>query len=481
MSAEVIALQSGQGASPPAYRDSGMDALSRILASKAFAKSARLSAFLRHVCVTTLEGHEKVLCEQHIGTAVFGRPDHYNPSEDTIVRSSARLLRQRLASYYEEEGLLDQLRISIPRGAYVPVFVAVAPAELMAREPASDTAGTTAPPSPPSQLQPQPQLTALPAQQPAPSPSAPPQAITQTPPVLPPAIQPPATAVPWPARAPRWWWLAGLAGLVALSSLMLWLVLRSGAPALDASKKFWAMMLTADRDTLLVIPDNGLVMYQGDLHRVVPLSDYIANRPGDADSPAAALSLAQYGARRYTAMSSVTLAAEMGKLASAAPERYHVRFARDMQLTDFKHDNTVIVGVEQSNPWWALFRNQFNFHIDWDKQSGDFLVLNDHPAHGEQPAYPFSWRDPNRRGYALIGFKRNLCGHGHTLLLGGTTSAGTDAAIEFLMNPASMAPLMKQAQRSDGSIGEFEVLLQCVLQANGSTDIQLLGVRIKQP
>lgn len=474
MSAEAIALQSGQGASPPAYRDSCMDALSRILASKAFAKSARLSAFLRHVCVTTLEGREKVLCEQHIGTAVFGRPDHYNPSEDTIVRSSARLLRQRLASYYEEEGRQDQLRISIPRGAYVPVFVAATPAEVTARAPAPDAAGASLS-AQPAQPQPTPQQ---PAQQTAPPPPAPPKATAEAPPLLPPAVQPPAIAAPVPARAPRWWWLAGLA---ALLGLILWLALRTSAPALDASKKFWALMLPADRDTLLVIPDNGLVMYQGDLHRVVPLSDYIANRPGVADTPAAALSLAQYGARRYTAMSSVTLAAEMGKLATAAPERYHVRFARDVQLTDFKHDNTVIVGVEQSSPWWALFRNQFNFHIDWDKDSGDFLVLNDHPASGEQAAYPFSWRDPNRRGYALIGFKRNLSGNGHTLLLGGTTSAGTDAAIEFLMNPASMAPLMKQAQRSDGSIGEFEVLLQCVLQANGSTDIQLLGVRIKPP
>jgi hypothetical protein len=453
-----------------------MDALSRILASKAFAKSARLSAFLRHVCVTTLEGREKVLCEQHIGTAVFGRPDHYNPSEDTIVRSSARLLRQRLASYYEEEGRQDQLRISIPRGAYVPVFVATPPAGVMTR--ATPPQGAAA--SPAQSL-------------PAAPPPAPAEAIAETLPRLPPAMQPAMSPVMQPAlqpsvtpappasvaaRARRWWWLAAL---VAVVVLVLWLALRGSAPALDASRKFWALMLPADRDTLLVIPDNGLVMYQGDLHRVVPLSDYIANRPGVADSPEAALSLAQYGARRYTAMSSVTLAAEMGKLATAAPERYHVRFARDVQLTDFKHDNTVIVGVEQSNPWWALFRNQFNFHIDWDRESGDFLVLNDHPAHGEQAAYPFSWRDPRRRGYALIGFKRNLNGHGHTLLLGGTTSAGTDAAIEFLLNPASMAPLMQQAQRSDGSIGEFEVLLQCVLQANGSTDIQLLGVRIKPP
>jgi hypothetical protein len=209
----------------------------------------------------------------------------------------------------------------------------------------------------------------------------------------------------------------------------------------------------------------------------VGLSDYIANRPGAGDTAAAALSVQQYNARRYTAMSSVTLAAELGKRAVAAPDRFHVRFARDVQLADLKHGNAILVGVEQSNPWWALFRNQFNFHIDWDRTAEDFAIVNDHPASGERASYPFSWRDPGKRGYALIGFKRNLSGDGHTLLVGGTTSAGTDAAVEFLMSPASMAPLMKQATRPDGTLREFEVLLQCVLQANGSTDIQVLGLR----
>ena len=181
---------------------------------------------------------------------------------------------------------------------------------------------------------------------------------------------------------------------------------------------------------------------------------------------------------RYTGMSSVTLAAELGKLASAAPQRYHVRFSRDVKLADLKHDNTILVGVESSNPWWALYRNQFNFHIDWDSETGDFLILNDQPRNGERARYPFSARDPARRGYALIGFKRNLSGDGHTLLIGGTTSAGTDAAIEFMMNPAQLAPLIRQAQRADGGIGAFEVLLQCVLQANGSTDIAVLGTRV---
>jgi hypothetical protein len=443
MSTEAIAVKHEEAAAPVSHRDDFMAALSRVLASQAFSKSARLSAFLRHVCVTTLEGREKILCEQHIGNAVFGRPDHYNPSEDTIVRTTARLLRQRLALYYEEEGRQDQFRITIPRGGYVPVCVPATPVDV---PPARDSA-------------------------PEPAPVVDGGNVFMLP--IPPAEIP-------PPRRPRTVMLVLVASTVALVlGLASWQFAGRGVGEPGASNRFWSTMLPADRDTLLVVADNGLVMYQGDTRRQVRLADYLANRLGPGDTPAAALGLTQYGARRYTAMSSVTIAAELGKLATAAPQRFHVRFARDLQLADLKSGNTILVGAEQSNPWWELFRKRFNFHLDWDEVSGGYIILNDHPVEGEQPMYSFSGRDPNKRGYALIGFKRNLSGSGHTLLMGGTTSAGTDAAMEFLQNPALMAPLMKKALRPDGSIGEFEVLLQCILQANGNTDIQVLGTRVQ--
>lgn len=446
MSMEAPAIKPDENSLSAVHRDHFMEALSRILASRTFSKSTRLSSFLRHVCMTTVEGNEKVLCEQHIGTAVFGRPDHYNAADDTIVRSSARLLRQRLATYYEEEGQDDRFRITIPRGSYVPVFTAMASAK----------ADPVEAPPPPSNEE------------------AADLAQDTPPPVIAPAIE----TVP-PAARPRRLWLLALPVLTLLAGLLVWQVMLAGGAPLDASARFWATMLSPDSDTSLIVADNGLVMYQGEVHRQLKLSDYSSNYSADADHPGEAQNWAHYGARRYTAMSSVTLAAQLGSRVRAAPQRFHVRFARDVQLTDLKHGNSILVGVENSNPWWALYRKQFNFHIDWDPLSGDYTVLNDHPRSGEQAVYAFSGRDPNRRGYALIGFKRNLGGDGYTLLLGGTTSAGTDAAIEFLMNPVSMAALMNKAVRPDGTIAQFEVLLQCLLQANGSTDIQLLGLRVQ--
>jgi hypothetical protein len=454
MSTEAIAIKHEEDATPASHRDDFMAALSRVLASQAFSRSARLSTFLRHVCVTTLEGREKILCEQHIGTAVFGRPDHYNPSEDTIVRTTARLLRQRLALYYEEEGRHDRFRITMPRGAYVPVCVEATVADAPAAGSAGQALSSAA-------------ITVRPDEGAAPG-DASNVFILPT----------PSVPVPSPSQPRRSVLMAAMALVVLALGLAGWR-LAGGAVEANASSRFWAAMLPADRDTLVVVSDNGLVMYQGDTHRQVGLNHYLVNRPGLADTPEAAYSLELYGARRYTGMSSVTIAAELGKLATAAPKRLHVSFARDIQLADLKYGNTILVGAEHSNPWWELFRKQFNFHIDWDQATGGFIILNDHPVGGERASYPFSGADPDKRGYALVGFKRSLSGTGDTLFIGGTTSAGTDAGMEFLTTPAFMAPLMKTALRPDGSIREFEVLLQCVLQANGSTDIQVLGTRVK--
>src|SRR5580658_4421716 len=94
----------------------------RVAASKGLSKSERLPQFLLYVCELQLLGRAHEITEQRIGTQIFNRPANYNPGEDNIVRSYARLLRKRLDVYFEGEGREESMRIMIPRGAYVPVF-----------------------------------------------------------------------------------------------------------------------------------------------------------------------------------------------------------------------------------------------------------------------------------------------------------------------------------------------------------------------
>lgn len=97
--------------------------LGRILESRIFKLSTRMKRFLRFVVETTLEGGADSLKEYVIGTEVYDRRPPYEPSQDSIVRTEARRLRNKVKEYYETEGKTDPVIISFRAGSYVPVFV----------------------------------------------------------------------------------------------------------------------------------------------------------------------------------------------------------------------------------------------------------------------------------------------------------------------------------------------------------------------
>ena len=96
--------------------------LEQVLESTLFARSERLSRFLRFTVERHLEGRDHELKESVIAVEVFGRMPGYNPKHDPIVRTEARRLRARLGEYYKDEGKGDALVIELRKGGYTPVF-----------------------------------------------------------------------------------------------------------------------------------------------------------------------------------------------------------------------------------------------------------------------------------------------------------------------------------------------------------------------
>jgi len=96
--------------------------LDRILNSRAFARSPRISRFLTFVVEQTLQRQEDKLKEYLLGVEVFGRMESFDPRIDSIVRVEARRLRYKLEKYYETEGHEDAVFIQLRKGCYVPIF-----------------------------------------------------------------------------------------------------------------------------------------------------------------------------------------------------------------------------------------------------------------------------------------------------------------------------------------------------------------------
>ena len=96
--------------------------LERILASRRFAISERSATFLRYVVDRTLAGDSAGIKEVVIAVEIYGRSADYDPKIDSVVRVEASRMRAKLKSYYDEEGSLDPVLITIPKGGYVPIF-----------------------------------------------------------------------------------------------------------------------------------------------------------------------------------------------------------------------------------------------------------------------------------------------------------------------------------------------------------------------
>ncbi len=95
--------------------------LARILKSRGFAKCHRLKRFLTFLVEHAIEG-DPPMKEYCVAIAVFDRDTSFDPRIDPIVRVEACRLRRKVREYYAREGRTEELRIVLPKGAYLPVF-----------------------------------------------------------------------------------------------------------------------------------------------------------------------------------------------------------------------------------------------------------------------------------------------------------------------------------------------------------------------
>jgi hypothetical protein len=103
--------------------DERWELVQRVIESPHLVGSARLRDFLLHVTACAIRETPEDATEQQIGIQVFQRSPGFNSSEDSIVRSHARLLRLKLSAYFSTEGASESLIIKIPKGHYLPVFL----------------------------------------------------------------------------------------------------------------------------------------------------------------------------------------------------------------------------------------------------------------------------------------------------------------------------------------------------------------------
>lgn len=110
------------------YRDGALNAalereeLEAVLAYPPIARCPNLTKVLRYLCELHFAGKECQIREYNIGTEALGRPLEFQPRLDPIVRVVVSRLRKRLSAFYEGEGRVRPVRITVPPGQYLPRF-----------------------------------------------------------------------------------------------------------------------------------------------------------------------------------------------------------------------------------------------------------------------------------------------------------------------------------------------------------------------
>ena len=418
----------------------------RVVASPTFARSERLSTLLTYICDQKLKGRDVTLNEQRIGQAVFGRAPEYDSSIDSIVRTQASRLRQRLDLYFAQEGAGEPVRIVIPKGGYIPVFTTQWQVE-----------ETT------------------------------PQLITPAPAVAPMAETVATGSRSW-TRSLLMWIVCGLlATAIAALALVLRGSLRPEAASHGAdaalSHPLWSQIFAAGRPTLVVPADSGLVLSHAFDGGTVSLLQYLAGdyrRPGGEPGVPADLKTlrSDFTSRRYTSIVDLEASVWLAQRAQSMGSTLQVRYARDLRPNDLKSGDVILLGASEANPWVELFERNMNFVLRNDMRAGAFSVINKSPRLGELASCQSRVNDPQRQVYGIVAFTPNLSGSGNALLIEGTSMAGTEAAWDFVSDDAELLPFLERIRRRDGKVPHFELLLGTQNMSSSAVHSTLLAWRV---
>ena len=405
--------------------------MERVSSSPLLEKSARLRAFLRFICEMELAGRRSEINEQQVGVGVFGRAQAYSPGEDSIVRSQARLLRQRLEEYFRTIGRHEPIRITIPKGSYVPIFEPnpeVAPEKLSA-----------------------PQL----------------------------ALAPELSSSAPVTRVGANWFLATAVVAVVIAATagsLMWREKNLTPP--DPYTQFWNTVFEPQRGQVIVPADSTLILIEEITGQPVSLENYLNRDYLKKSFTTVGLSSAELAVSNYTSMADLNLVSRMVRIPGVKQMKPEIRYARDMTIGDAKEKNLVLIGGPRANPWVELFANHMNFYVDFDWKQHRNSVINKHPLSGEEPLYIENAVASSTSVFGLIAFQPSLDGEGNALLVAGTSSPGTQTAGDFLFNSHAFKDFLWHVRRQDGSIPHFEVLLQAKSIRGNPPQSTIIGSRI---
>ncbi len=394
--------QSLQGDSVPRSKKELLAA--RIQESQTFTNSRKAQQLLQYIVQKTLYDALDECTEQQIGIHVFGRPPGYNATEDSIVRSQVRLLRQRLDAFFEGEGASEVLRLEIPRGHYIAVFT-------------QSAASRPKPPLDPTHAH---------------------AGANQYADMVAEAVT--AEAKTTDARAYRYWLLLTLLLLsVAMGCFWLGYHLRgSEMGRVSSAPRLWGSFLGA-KEAPLVIYSNAVFVGNG--------TDGLRYATGQERTSEPIMD-------HYTGIGEVASIYRLTRFFDLYGRAFTLKRSRLVTWDEARTRNIVFVGAPLENTSQRVLPSSNDFAFE--KDGSAYNIVNQRPLSGEPTLMRHSdW--PINHDYAIVslrpGFEAGTC----MLVFSGMTTIGTQAAVEFATSVNGANQLLPESL--DSHSNSFEAVL----------------------
>lgn len=397
--------------------DPRWELVERIASSQCFRSSTRLREFLLYVGDCLLRDAPEEATEQQIGIHVFGRSPGYNSSEDNIVRTYARLLRQKLTEYFGDEGANEATVLEIPKGHYLPSF--------------RPRRGIEKP---------------LPLRK-----------IT----VLGERV-PQEFETPLKRKLPSVWRLVTSAVVLAcLVSLGWWLWSRETAKS-SAINRFWGPFMTDNSS--LVIYSNAL--FTGDskngLRYAPPQASQTQTVP-------------QNFVDTYTGIGEVAGIYELTRLFDSHHASFTLKRSLLATWDEAKLRNLIFIGSVAEN---SSLRDVTSA-TDFTMMAGDGYagIVNHHPKPGELALY--SRREyPLVKDYSILALVPGVQQGRHMLIFSGLMTIGTEGAVEFACHRDTLEELLRAATNSKREIRPFEAVLETTIEGGVPLQTRLVAIHV---
>ncbi len=403
--------------------------IDNIIKSHSLRGSESLCKLLQYLSKQAIDHPNAPVKEYQIATEVYGRPADFDPQSDSTIRVQAGRLRLKLAEYYAGEGAADPILVRIPKGSYHLIFEAR-----------------------PVESRPQ---------------SVPPR-----------EVSPAGVAV---ATVPAGWRIAfillvaGLiASLIVLGSL-LW-NRRMPEPAMAAPSiprvagplaAFWRPFTSGAEEPWVIFsnaafvgrPETGMRYYNSRQDSKVAVYDH------------------------YTGVGEVLAIHALDEAFGTLGRRILVKRGSLFTLDDVKNNNLIFVGSPSENLSLLDIPNMQEFvfqRVASGPRQGDLSIVNKHPKPGEASSYLASPSSvPLTEDYSVVGLVPGISGR-YVMILAGTTTFGTQGAVEFVCRQESVEKLLHEIPGpGTGPIKPFEALVRVKIARGVPVGTELVSVRAR--